>query len=471
MAYPGEAGKDASMDDLAFASATQLAARVRAGEVTSAELVELHLERIEAINPHINAVVTLDADGARRRAAELDAGPATGPLHGVPITIKDCFATAGLRTTAGTEDMADHVPEQDAVAVARLRAAGAVILGKTNLPEEATGQETANTLFGRTVNPWDATRTPGGSSGGAAAALAAGLTALELGSDSGGSIRQPAHFCGVHGHVPSAGLVPHRGHLPSVPLDDFEHEKDLLAVGPLARTADDLELALSVLAGADVPARQAWTLNLPEPPSRLRVGVWPDDDACPSDADVRRALALAGEALDAETIRPPFELDEAKTVAFALWIAGMDTDAVPPLAHDEWLQADDERRRFGRAWAECFERYDVIVCPVTSTPALPHDEDTDAVDSIEHRLQRTIDVDGRSLPYLEQITWNIVVGMAGLPATAAPVLVTEEGLPVGVQLVGRRFGDRTTIAAARRLEAVTGGFTPPPGWVINPAHR
>src|SRR5688572_4852289 len=224
--------------DLAFASAGDLVALLHDGAVTSVELTEQMLERIDARNRDLNAVVTVEAEAAlaeaARRDAELRLGNVLGPLHGVPMTIKDAFATAGLRTTAGMPSRADHVPVDDAEAVARLRAAGVVVLGKTNVPEEITGQETANVLFGRTSNPWDPTRTPGGSSGGAAVALATGMTPLELGSDSGGSIRQPAHCCGVFGHVPTHGLVSLRGHLPTIEPDEPERDVALTAVGPMA---------------------------------------------------------------------------------------------------------------------------------------------------------------------------------------------------------------------------------------------
>ncbi len=198
-------------------------------------------------------MVTLDANGARWRADELDRrlareGP-VGLLHGVPLTLKDCWATAGIRTTAGSPEMADCVPDADAEVVARLRSVGAIVMGKTNVPEQVTSQETGNPLFGRTCNPWDPDRTPGGSSGGAAAAVAAGLSPLEVGSDSGGSIREPAHCCGVYGHFSTSGLVPLAGHLPSVPVDDIGADQDLMVAGPLARSASDLALAMQVRAG------------------------------------------------------------------------------------------------------------------------------------------------------------------------------------------------------------------------------
>ena len=438
------------MDDLAFRPATELARLIAQGEVTSKQLVELYLERIDRLNGDLNAVVTVDADPPT---------PLAGPLHGVPMTVKDCFETAGMRTTAGSEDYADHVPERDATVVQRLREAGAVIIGKTNLPEEATGQETANTLFGRTVNPWDLDRTPGGSSGGAATALAAGLTGLEFGSDSGGSIRQPAHFCGVYGHVPTHGVVPPRGHLPSIPGDELnDYHKDLMVVGPMARSAQDLDVALSVVADPDV--------DLPPAPNRpLRVAAWLDDETCPVDDSIAKNLHDAAHALDAVDAKPDFDLADAKEIAWALWVAGMDTEVAHRMTHDEWLAADEERRNLERTWDAFFEQYDVVLLPITPTAALHHDPNPDKVDSVDYRLKRTIEVNGKPRPYLDQIVWNIVVGMARLPSTAAPAGLTDDGLPVGLQIVGPRFGDRTTIAAAETLATRIGGFTPPPHWV------
>src|SRR5882724_3684932 len=241
------------MSDLAFASAVDLVARLRRREISSRELLDHHLERIARLNPKLNAVVTLDAERARARAAEADAAlsrdDARGALLGLPMTVKDTFETAGVCTTAGSPTLADHVPKTDATAVARLKSAGANVFGKTNTPLFAGDAQTYNEVFGTTHNPWDAAHSPGGSSGGSAAAVAAGLTPLELGSDIGGSIRNPAHYCGVYGHKPTHGIIPMRGHVPGPP--GALSEVDLGVGGPLARSADDLELALDVLAGPD----------------------------------------------------------------------------------------------------------------------------------------------------------------------------------------------------------------------------
>ncbi len=489
--------------DLAYSPAYRLAEMVRNGEVRSADLVDLYLDRIERHNGALNAVVTLDPEGARRTARECDRavaeGREVGPLHGVPITVKDAFTVAGMRSTSGMTDLADDVPDYDAFAVGRLRGAGAVILGKTNCPPGVTGQETANEVFGRTNNPWDLSRTCGGSSGGAAVALAAGLTALELGSDSGGSIRQPAHYCGVYGHAPTHGLVPLLGHRPSVGPDQPGKDIDLLYVGPMARCAEDLELALGVIASPDPVTGTGWALDLAparvEDVRSLRVGVWADDPACPTGPEVAAVLESAADALESagasvdRAARPSFPLAEAQEVAFALWVAASsertgdeEMDRLRQVAarggdslevrravaetmpHRDWLRTDSRRRRMQTAWLELLDRVDVVVCPVTPVPALPHDPEHDQIASVDHRIARTMDVGGEPRPYLDQLTWPIVVGMAGLPATVVPLGLTPDGLPVGAQVVGKPGEDRRTLAAARMVAEVTGGFRRPPGY-------
>lgn len=493
------------MPDVAFADATEIARLIAGGTISSREAVEVYLARIEQFNEPINAVVTLDEERALRIAHERDqavaAGESLGPLHGVPMTVKDAFETAGMRTTAGLPDHAEHVPRADAAAVARLVDAGAVIMGKTNLPPGVTGQETANELFGRTNNPWDLERTSGASSGGAAAALAAGLTALELGSDSGGSIRQPASYCGVYGHFPTQGLVPSRGHIPQVENHEIDVHIDLMSVGPMARSARDLALAMDVLAGPDVYGCRAWRLGLPPPPASvgdIRVGAWLDDDNYPVDAEVYERLEATAAALEAEGVpvdraaRPRFRLAEAEEVAFALWVSSAsqrnsdEDDAemrrraerfddvddgraarrarAEVMSHREWLLLDAERRRLQRHWEELFTTVDILLCPVTPVVAFEHDARPDLVADVDHRIARTIDVNGQPRPYLDQLVWTTLVGMARLPSTVAPTGLGSSGLPAGVQIVGPALNDRTTIAAAEYLAQIVGGFTPPPAF-------
>jgi amidase len=320
------------MPELGFRSASDLLRALTQREISSRELLEHYLARVERWNPGLRAIVTLDADRALRRADEADAargrGEIRGPLHGLPISVKDCFETKGLRTTAGSPRLAEHVPTADAAAVARLEAAGAIVFAKTNTPPLAMDWQTYNPLFGTTCNPWDASRTPGGSSGGSAAAIAAGLTGLELGSDIGGSIRVPAGWCGIFGHKPSWGIVPQRGHIPGWP--GSLREDDINVVGPLARSAEDLALALRVLAGPLPDRARAWKLELP-PPRRgalreFRVAAWLDDPAGPVDDAVRERLAAAvaalrgaGVAVD-EQARPGFRLEQAARLYSRLMI-------------------------------------------------------------------------------------------------------------------------------------------------------
>ncbi|MFQ5415580.1 MAG: amidase [Myxococcota bacterium] len=482
------------MTDLALRPAHALIAMMDAGETTSRELLDLYLERVERLNPALNAVVTLDPERARSRADDADAarrrGEIWGPLHGLPMTVKDCFETAGLRTTSGATTCADHVPTRDADAVERLLEAGAVLFGKTNLPEFAMDWQSSNAIFGTTNNPWDMSRTPGGSSGGSAAATAAGLTGLELGSDIGGSIRIPSHLCGIFGHKPSWGVVSQRGHIPGLPGSRIQ--TDINVIGPMARSADDLELALDVLAGPAPEHASAWTLRLPRPRRRsladYRVAAWLDDPACPVDPRIRERLEATVEGLRSAGVRvadraqPPAELaemlrlyrrllapvttvimDDAQFASFEQLatslpeedeFAEFSRDAVA--THHAWLVAHEARLALRERWADFFGEHDLLLCPVSPFIAIPHD----------HRQPmntRTVMVAGRERSYLDQFAWMGPFGALGLPASVAPAGRTEEGLPVGIQIVGPPYGDRSTIDFARGLSAACGGFEAPPG--------
>jgi len=485
------------MTDMAWRSALELAAAIRSGENGSREVLDHYLRRVEQFNPLINAIVTLDVERARQRADAADAalrrGEVWGPLHGVPMTVKDSFETAGMRTTSGSKSLARHVPATDAPAVRRLVDAGAVIFGKTNLPTFAMDAQSYNPVFGTTNNPWDTTRSPGGSSGGAAAALAAGLTALELGSDIGGSIRNPAHYCGVYGHKPTFGIIPAQGHIPGPP--GCLSESDIAVVGPLARCAEDLQLALDILAGPSADRATAWRFELP-PPRRsalgeYRVAVWQDDAACPIDQSVLQRYDVVVEALRragvnvSDQARPAFTFADAqRTYANLLYAAtspGMSQKRFLELAHaagqlapqDEsptaqllrgstlrhrdWLSANESRLQLRAAWESFFCDYDVLLCPVAPTAALLHDQS-------EPVAARLMQVNGTPRPYLDQIMWPGVIGMAYLPSTVAPVGKTAAGLPVGIQIVGPYLEDRTPIAFAGHLAALIGGFEAPPGY-------
>jgi amidase len=482
--------------DVAYRSAIDLVDALHRREVGSLELLDHHLERIDRLNPRLNAVVTLDVDRARVEARAADAaiaaGDPLGALHGLPMTIKDCIATAGMRTTAGAPEFADYVPEADAVAVSRLRSAGAIVFGKTNLPAWAGDCQSYNDIFGTTNNPWDADRTPGGSSGGAATAVAAGLTPLELGSDLGGSIRIPVHFCGVYELKPTWGIIPTQGHIPPPP--GILSELDVSVVGPIARSAEDLELALGVLAGGDAARAIGWRLELPPPRAGAlgdyRVAASLDDPYCPIGAEVQAVqrvvvdtLVSAGVAVD-ESARPP-SLAEGHDVAQRL-IQGSMSHALPSDEFERLREIaatrppDDDapatrwarnitqlarelnlvierRARLSMAWAEFFRRYDVLLCPVMLTPAFLHDHSPD-VDA------RTIDVDGTPRPYSDQFAWLQAIGVAQLPVVTAPIGRTPSGLPVGIQVVAPYLEDRTAIDFARRMAEVVGGYVAPPGF-------
>ena len=485
------------MDD--FASASELASAIRARELSAREALESHLERVRKLDEPLNAVVALDEERARVAAedadAALDGGEETGPLHGVPMTIKDTWETEGLVTASGAPPLKDHVPDRDADAVSRLRDAGAVIFGKTNSPLMAGDIQTYNDVYGTTNNPWDTERTCGGSSGGAAAALATGMTPLELGSDIGGSIRTPASWCGVYGHKPTWGIIPIRGHIPGPP--GSLTEADLGVGGPMARDPADLALALDALAGPGEWAATAWSLDLPSPRARelseFRVAAWLDDEACRVAPEVRTALEGVTDALSdlgvlVDTdVRPAAGLADAMAVYLpllgAVIGAGLPQDAydrMRSLAQEDDGDGDDPTVRFARAmtisareaasmnewrnhqraaWRALFEEVDVMLMPVVPVPAIPHDH--------AGRLStRTVEVDGVERSYLDLFNWIAPASAARLPATTAPVGLTGAGLPVGVQIVGPHLEDATPIAFAQALaDAGIAEFRPPPAVV------
>ena len=487
------------MSDLAYWSAAEVAAAIAGRELSSREHLEHLLARIERLDRRpeapLNLVVTLDAERARREADAADAavarGERLGPLHGVCMTVKDSLMTRGMLTTCGAPQYAALVPEVDATPVARLREAGAVIFGKTNLPIWAADAQSYNALFGASSNPWNPTRTVGGSSGGAAGALAAGFTPLEVGSDIAGSIRGPASTCGVAGHKSSYGIVPAFGQIPGSP--GTLTQADLAVIGPMARTVDDLELALDVLAGPDEWNRIAYRLELPPPRhERLedyRVALWLDEPSCPLDPGVRALLAAAAAALaDAgvtidDRARPDFTFDYATGVFRQLLAAALaggyskveieqmaasgdpGGGLVPggySLRHRDWLSANERRLQMRRKWHRFFDRasgrgWDAVLLPCLPTAAIPHDH-------TEPQGSRVIVVGGQPRPYLDQLLWAGLTGVAWLPATVVPVGLTAEGLPVGIQIAGPFLEDRTTLALARHLEEILGGFTPPPGF-------
>ena len=475
------------MTELHWRSAGELAEAIRARDVSSLEVLDHLVERIERLDSG-NAVVAFDVERARAAADTADTavmrGDELGPLHGVPMTIKDSFSTVGCVTTSGAPQLADHVPTTDATPVARLREAGAIPFAKTNLPIFAGDIQSFNDVYGTTDNPYDASRTCGGSSGGAAAALAMGFTPIELGSDIGGSIRVPAHYSGVAGHKSSYGLVPGHGQIPGLP--GTLSQADLAVVGPMARTVDDLELELAVLAGPDRWNAPAWRVDLPPPRATaladLRIAAWIDDEHCPVDASTRRVLGSlvtaiedAGGRVDTEA-RPGFTLAKATEVFEQLLFAALagehsrekiehmaaNTDDSPlgrvkrgaAMRHRDWLAWNERRLQLRERWREFFERFDVILLPVQPRGAIPHDHSMP-------QWGRVVEIDGIVRPYLDLFGWTGPAGAGSLPATVVPAGLGDDGLPIGVQIVGPYLEDRTTLQMARHVEQLVTIPRPP----------
>jgi amidase len=455
--------------DLAQASAGELARALAARQVSAVELADAAIGRIEALDGPINAVVVRDFDRALQQAKAADAALARGErgaLLGVPMTVKESHNVAGLPTTWGSEGFRGWTAETDAVAVARLKAAGAVILGKTNVPPFLSDWQSANPIYGQTNNPWDLGRSPGGSSGGAAAALAAGMVPLEFGSDIGGSIRIPAALCGVYGHKPSFNLVPPKGHQP--PGTEGGAGIPLAVVGPMARTAADLELALGVVAGPFGGEAKAYRLDLPKARhDRLadyRVLVLDGHPLAQLDDEVAAALAGLAGRLDAEGAEVAHGSDLLPDLAagqglyMAMLGTAMSRGAPPgpnPVTADQWLQMLDDQMAVRLKWAKVFETFDVVLAPAFGVEAFPHDHSVD-------RNARTLTVNGHATPYFAQMAWAGMATLANLPATAAPMGLTKAGLPVGVQVIGPYLEDLTTIGFAALMEQAFGGFVAPP---------
>jgi amidase len=476
-----------------FGSATAQAAALRKGQVSSVDLLKAYLERVDRFNPALNALVVDDRRSAMNRARAADRalakGELWGPLHGLPMTVKESFDLVGQPTTWGHVPRKDHAAPTDALAVERLKAAGAVVFGKSNVPLNLADFQSYNAVYGTTNNPWDLTRGPGGSSGGSAAMMAAGLSALEYGSDIGGSIRNPAAYCGVYGHKSTWCIVPKRGHsLAPKP----GAEADLSVIGPLARSAGDLALALKLTVGADELNARGLVYKLPPPPKNikaLRVAVWLDQDIAPVDDSVKtrieaaaRALAKAGAKVDFKA-RPAFDALQAHRVYLMLLqsnLAARRADFADLVAargrlrdddlsdhamalrastasYKEVFEAHQQREQLRWAWHDFFGRYDLLLMPITATAAFPHDQS-------EPMPARTMRINDTDHPYFGQLFWAGLATASLLPATVAPAGLSAEGLPVGVQIVGPEFGDLGTIWLAGQLADLIGGFQPPPGY-------
>lgn len=461
-------------DSTATASATELAAGIRDKEWSSRELLDLYLDRVDRLDGPVNAVVTLDADRARTAADAADAalarGDRVGPLHGLPVTIKDAIETEGIRSTGGARELTDHVPTADAPAVARLKDAGAIVFGKTNLPRWSADFQTYNDIFGVTSNPWDLERTVGGSSGGAAAAVAAGFTSFEVGTDIGGSVRIPAHCCGVFSLKPSFGVIPQRGYLSHV--GGGTTDVDINVFGPIVRSADDLDLLLGVLAGPEPERAAGWKLELPESDARtvsdFRIGTWLDDPASPIESEYAGMLRAAADRIaDAggrvDDDRPPVEFAQQRELFVRMIMPAMAPSLPEERAdassgsHLAWLRAEEDRAALRRTWAEWFVGHDLLLLPVVTVPAFPHDHDPDM-------WNRTIEIDGQSRPLVSTIDWLGLIGIVGLPSAVVPIGRTAAGLPVGMQIVAPYLHDRRAVRAAQLVAEVFGGYTAPPGF-------
>ncbi len=520
-------GPAVSRHDLVFLPASTLADMIRSGKTTSAEVVEAYLEQIEKVNPRLNAIVTLDAGGARKRAREADEalkrGEVWGPLHGVPVTIKDNYATRGIRSTNGMEELAGYVPQHDAVVVERVKRAGAVILGKTNLPPLGMDTQTRNRLFGVTNNPWDVNRTPGGSSGGEAAAVATGMSALGMGNDLGGSIRIPAHFCGIYGIKPTENFVSNQGVSPGMKGVEFKALRHLACCGPLARSVGDLRLGLSVIAGPDTRDPGIPWVDLGSQTSRslrdMRI-VWTDGfGGVPVTAETRQILRafaerLAGQGCRVERMKETIFDDHLKAIApeakdlygvntdpgrsigftdawttygrlmdmelgvyqpaffrFISWLLGGQfrreapmIAMVYPFSYEKYLRTLTERDFFVSAMDAYLSDRDALLCPVSVREAYGHIAAWRYFGALPAYREK-VSVDGTPVNYLvANMSYTTLFNLTGNPVVVIPIGYTREGMPVGVQIVGKRWRDMELLALAEQLDRVAGAYRVPPGY-------
>jgi len=482
-------------DQLAYQNACDLVSKLERTELGALELCDYFIKRIERIDADINAVVVRDFERARDAARVVDNLKQSdkGPLFGLPLTVKESYNIAGLPTTWGIEAFKHSIAEHDADIVQKYKRAGAVVLGKTNVPEDLADFQSYNAMYGTTNNPWDTKRTPGGSSGGAAAALAAGLTTLETGSDIGGSIRNPAHYCGVYGHKPTWSVVPPQGHgLPGALAGP-----DIAVCGPLARSADDLALAMDIITGSETLRSAGWQLNLPRPAKKqlsdYRIAVWVNDGQCAVDSETQSSienLAMLLEKAGATvsfSARPEIDVKRSHATYMTLMQSIMgasapksayeksqliasqlaaDDDSPGALiargmsaTHRAWLQANNYREKLRYQWRDFFSDWDILLCPQMATAAFEHDQNPKL-------STRTIMVDGQERPYFEQIFWSGLTTVAYLPSTVFPAGQTQAkpapGLPIGIQAVGAEYNDYVTIDFARLVAEQIGGFTIPP---------
>jgi amidase len=477
-----------------FSSAVELAAAIRARRASASEVLELHLARIARHNGALNAICTLDEAGARRRAKEADralaGGELWGPLHGVPMTIKDALETAGLRTTGGHPPLKDYMPGRDAPAVARLRAAGAVLIGKTNVPPLSADYRADNPIFGRTNNPWDLARTPGGSTGGGAAAVAAALSAFDVGSDLAGSVRTPAHFCGLFGLKASERRIPNTGHIPEPPgLPRAVRHMNVL--GPLARSLEDLALITQIISGPDEADWDVPPVPWSEPAERalssFRFAWSADFGGVPVTRDTKRGIEKLADELarlgcQVEERNPDgFDFDQAwetwGEIAIAeraatggersrervaalnatlgeTWAVARGSAKGVRATVADYMAALSRRDRLITTLEKFFQQWDAFICPVTVSPAIAHVPFGTPIEVDEHRVPYFIAGTAYTCPF----------NLSGHPSVVVPLTRSKDGLPIGVQLVGKRWSEPELLALAQKVALISGPFTPPPGF-------
>lgn len=502
---PYEAPPDAVSESgrpIVFLTATQIAEAIRTGRLTAVEVVDAHLKHIHQFNPKINAVVTIDEHAVRRRAREADAalkqGEYWGPLHGVPVTVKDHFAVKGLANTNGVSSTADYVPDFDATVVSRLKDAGAIILGKTNMPAMAVDMQTRNDIFGRTSNPWDLSRTPGGSTGGGAAAVAAGMSPLEIGSDLGGSIRQPSHFCGIYGFKPTENAVSNHGSFAPFFDKDYKSIRHMASNGPLARSIADLKLAYQLIAGPDgkdgmvtqpdesplikesvADLRIAWTdqfgdLSISKDTAqvlqqfvdKLSVKAGEMRHLRLSAIDFNTVWASWGKMIDLEigVLKPPL-------TRFLIFLAGGTHRAKTPLlqmeypaGYDDYIENLSARDAIVAKFDRLLLDWDVLICPVAPIPAFSHhlpDEQKFGYNLYNKPLL----VDGRAINYwMGCAAYTAPFNLTGHPVVVIPAGFSSNGMPIGLQLVGARGKDIALLEMAKMIDQAAGGYRAPEGY-------
>ena len=477
-----------------FDSAHEILEKIKQREVSSLEVLESFLAQVEKVNPTINAIIALDIERAKEKAIEADnkinLKSKLGPLHGLPMTIKDAFEVEGIVSTGGNPAWKDNIPKRNAEAVQRLVDAGAIIFGKTNVPFLSSDLQSFNKIYGTTNNPWDLERTPGGSSGGSAAALAAGMTPLELGSDIGGSIRVPAHFCGLYGHKPSYNIISEVGHMPPPP-GSILTGNGLSVAGPLARSPEDLEIALDVLVSAQEQDSQAWKVKLPKARTKkikeLKIAVWPDEPYAEADNEITNLIKDTAKDLKhagakVETVDLPISFEEIDKIYSLLlnplMLAGSPKETFETLAklnesldpndmselakvargsvlkHADWVLVNAMRQNMRQKWREFFNKFDVILCPTCITPAFKHNHNP------VH--ERKLTINGKDDEYLRATLWAGPAVSAGLPSTNVPIGMSSNNLPISMQITGPYLEDKTCLEVAKVVRNIRGGFKIPP---------